>query len=439
MWNRFQSRVKEGVESSYRFLRPNIRFVAVFGIVTHPAYYLYLQYAGRGEHDSLILRSMAVMLVVPCLFYRTAELSRFGKWFPTYTFLVIAFVLPFFFSFLFLLNASYAESRPEVNTWQMQYIFALVATVLFTYDRLILVLIVIVSNVSAILINVAIHDLISNPIVFEMYFQQIPFFLFMVAAGIYFNRTREVVHQEKLRVAGSIGGTIAHELRTPLLSIRTRSEGIAHYLPALVDAYRTATRENTSSQLPEKKLQLLEEALDDINRDVDYANTVIDMLLISSRTDLSSNFLSERVSALEVAKQSIERYPFANSKERDMVVLGPCEDFMIFGPSVLIVHVLFNLVKNALYYVQRAGEGTVEIGVDGSANTIYVLDSGPGIPPENRRKIFDRFYSTTDGAYGSGIGLSFCRQVVEDLGGKIVCDLLPELSFREVVPLSSQL
>ena len=263
---------------------------------------------------------------------------------------------------------------------------------------------------------------IASPIVVEMYFQQIPFFLFMVAAGIYFNRTREVVHQEKLRVAGSIGGTIAHELRTPLLSIRTRSEGIAHLLPALVSGYRTATRANTPSQIPEKKLQLLEEAFDDIDRDVDYANTVIDMLLISSRTDLSSNFLSERVSALEVAKQSIEQYPYANSKERDMVVLGPCEDFMIFGPSVLIMHVLFNLVKNALYYVQRAGEGTVEIGVDGSANTIYVLDSGPGIPPENRKKIFDRFYSTTDGAYGSGIGLSFCRQAVEDLGGKIVCD-----------------
>ncbi|MCZ6643270.1 MAG: HAMP domain-containing sensor histidine kinase, partial [Gammaproteobacteria bacterium] len=47
---------------------------------------------------------------------------------------------------------------------------------------------------------------------------------------------------------------------------------------------------------------------------------------------------------------------------------------------------------------------------------------GPGIPRSRQKEIFDRFYTTTDEGLGTGIGLSFCKMVMESLGGRITCD-----------------
>ena len=83
-----------------------------------------------------------------------------------------------------------------------------------------------------------------------------------------------------------------------------------------------------------------------------------------------------------------------------------------------------NLIKNGLYYVQRAGKGEITISTEttDNANHILVHDTGAGIPLMVRKQIFERFYTTTRTGQGAGIGLSFCKMVMEAIGGDIKCE-----------------
>ncbi len=120
--------------------------------------------------------------------------------------------------------------------------------------------------------------------------------------------------------------------------------------------------------------------------------------------------------------ESFDRYPFNNAAERALIDLVVEEDFEIHAPRLLVVHVLFNLIKNALYYVQRAGKGSITISC--APRRITVHDTGSGISAIAKAQVFERFYTTTRTGQGAGIGLSFCKMVMESVGGSITFDSL---------------
>ena len=148
------------------------------------------------------------------------------------------------------------------------------------------------------------------------------------------------------------------------------------------------------------------------------------MLLVNTAGQPLFQTKQEPVSTTECISDAVRRYPFNNKTERNLLFTSTEIEFYIHAPKLLIVHVLFNLIKNGLYYVQRNGSGTIEIRtcILGDVNYIVVHDTGPGIPLENQGQIFDRFYTTTDSGQGAGIGLSFCKIVMESIGGQIVCE-----------------
>ena len=99
-------------------------------------------------------------------------------------------------------------------------------------------------------------------------------------------------------------------------------------------------------------------------------------------------------------------------------------DFSFRGSELLMVHVMFNLIKNALRHIAKTGHGGLVIRIDGASRRLVVRDAGGGIAPEVLPHIFQRFYTATggsDGVLGSGIGLAFCRDVMTALGGSIDC------------------
>jgi signal transduction histidine kinase len=86
-----------------------------------------------------------------------------------------------------------------------------------------------------------------------------------------------------------------------------------------------------------------------------------------------------------------------------------------------VIHVFFNLIKNSLYYLKRAEKGSVHIWIENGIknNTLHFQDTGTGIPPENLPHIFDQFFSTESN--GTGIGLAFCKLVMQSMDGNIEC------------------
>jgi NtrC-family two-component system sensor histidine kinase KinB len=108
----------------------------------------------------------------------------------------------------------------------------------------------------------------------------------------------------------------------------------------------------------------------------------------------------------------------------------------IDGDPARLKVVLVNLLNNALKYSPRGGDVTVRVasgqnaGADGKPRLqIAVTDTGPGVPPEMRERIFDKFFRVEDyrpngpkGVRGTGIGLYLCREIIEAHGGTIACE-----------------
>ena len=413
-------RYRKGVVDSYRYLRPNLFFIAVFGAVSHPAYYLYVGYTEVGEFDSPVMRLVAVLAIVPLIFFRRLEKAGWGDAMPFLCVVAIGIALPFYFTFELLIHAAFDSDPHRIHIWQLQHAFSLTALVLCIYDRRVMLSVLLLATLSAFAIFSIDHAsaIFGNGLVTH-YYRLIPFFGFVVFAGMYFNRSREVYEQEKLGVAKSIGSAIAHELRTPLFAINAKSQGVRAHLSTLVDAYVASTSSTSPGYIGERKLALLSSAMDDISKDVVYANSFIDMLLISSRSVDRSFMESEDCLASDVVEDAVSRFPYANDHERDLVNTDILTDFTISAPKLIVVHVVMNLLKNAIYHVQAARKGVVVVRVD--ERYIVVRDTGPGIDPKLQGRIFEQFFTTLKIDQGSGIGLSFCLQAVRNLGGNITC------------------
>jgi|GEM_PF-1131886 len=239
---------------------------------------------------------------------------------------------------------------------------------------------------------------------------------------------REEVQEEKIKTAQSLGGAVAHELRTPLRSITSTISGISKFLPRLIESYQLACR----AKLPVENIQprhlaILKNTLDSIKHETNFANMIIDMLLMNIREIKISPEELENCSAVACIDEALQRYPFSANEKQLIHWQQPNDnnDFNFKGKKLLIVHVLFNLIKNALYHIAKAGKGEVSIWLEHNdndsekINTLHFKDTGTGIPNEVLTKIFDHFFTRTHG--GTGIGLSFCKMVMNGLGGNIIC------------------
>ncbi|RVD07920.1 HAMP domain-containing histidine kinase, partial [Mesorhizobium sp. M2A.F.Ca.ET.029.05.1.1] len=92
----------------------------------------------------------------------------------------------------------------------------------------------------------------------------------------------------------------------------------------------------------------------------------------------------------------------------------------VIGDGTMLREMIVNLVDNALRYSRPGGSVTVRLAaLDGEA-VLMVSDAGPGIPPEEREHVFERFYRLAGATEeGSGLGLAIVREVVENAGGSV--------------------
>ena len=141
---------------------------------------------------------------------------------------------------------------------------------------------------------------------------------------------------------------------------------------------------------------------------------------------------------LEVLAPALER-------KHIMVINDVPEELpAVNADSDRLIEILLNLFDNALRHTPDGGQIRVSASVDGQFVRIYISDTGAGIAPEDRDRIFDRFYrldtsrSTETG--GSGLGLSIVRALVEAHGGRIQAGAAPDggAEFDFTLPMAAQ-
>lgn len=221
----------------------------------------------------------------------------------------------------------------------------------------------------------------------------------------------------------AVAATVAHEVRTPLVSIRMQAKGMDKYLPALMHGYQLAVEhglcEPTIQPVAMKRLSTFGSA---ITQEIDRTNTALDMLLASIKTERFDKSTFARHSIKGCIAESLDRYTF-DAGERAHVHIANSEDFQFYGSDTLLTLVLFNLLKNALYATKAAGKGTIQISTARSPtiNRLHFTDTGMGIAQDALPHVFDAFF-TTKKSGGSGLGLAFCQRVMTSFGGRIQCN-----------------
>lgn len=215
----------------------------------------------------------------------------------------------------------------------------------------------------------------------------------------------EKAAQQNKKLKMQMTSNIAHELRTPVTSIRG-------YLETMLACPDMA---------PDKKQAFLERAY---NQTLRLSDLISDMALITKIEESPEKLAKEDVDIYDVALEVFDEFSERIAEKGVSVenLLKP--DTIIRGNRTLVYAIVRNLVENSLKY---AGEGiTLHLECHSHIDKLYYFtyyDTGRGVPAEHLERIFERFYRVSEGRSrddgGSGLGLSIVRNAVVFHGGDI--------------------
>jgi two-component system sensor histidine kinase TctE len=204
----------------------------------------------------------------------------------------------------------------------------------------------------------------------------------------------------------------AHQLKTPLAGLRTQAEL----------AQREIDAGNHDPQALKKSLQ-------QIARSSQSAAHMVNQLLAMARAE-DKEYQAERkpVNLARLATEAVRAFvPRALEQHIDLGFEGPANDARawVTGHALLLRELIRNLVDNALLYTPAGGAVTVRVMDDpfGQVVMLQVEDSGPGIAPGERDKVFQPFYRSLGSQVdGSGLGLAIVREIALQHGTEVTLE-----------------
>lgn len=188
----------------------------------------------------------------------------------------------------------------------------------------------------------------------------------------------------------------AHEIRTPLAIILSEADaGRATDAPVRMKA-----------------------SLDSIAQEAGRLGSIVSDVLLLARHDAHTPPAQDFFYLDDVAQHAISRARALPESDGRPIVLGEWDEAPTHGDPVLLERAILALIQNALVHASN-GPVTVSAGHDHTRSWIRVADIGPGIPPEDRERIFVRGERLLPGRPGSGLGLPIARAIAESHGGGI--------------------
>ncbi|MET0744582.1 MAG: ATP-binding protein, partial [Microvirga sp.] len=220
----------------------------------------------------------------------------------------------------------------------------------------------------------------------------------------------EIIHMSRMTALGEMASTLAHEINQPLTAISTYLKGSRRILERM-DGPDVAVLRDAVNEAAEQALRAGE--------------------VIRHLRDFVSRGESEReIQSLRRLIEEACALALVGAREKSVHVTFdfPPGNPMVLVDRIQIQQVLLNLIRNAVEAMQDVDRRDLVVGaadVRGERTIeIFVTDTGPGLRPEIREKLFQPF--NTSKSSGMGVGLSICRTIVESHGGKIWAEARPE-------------
>jgi signal transduction histidine kinase len=220
---------------------------------------------------------------------------------------------------------------------------------------------------------------------------------------------------QQLAEVGTLTGGLAHEIKNPLSTVQLNLQLLQEDLDPNNPTYSRLTHRLATAA---REVSRLRDILDDFLR---YAGKIE-----LRRQKVELNALLEELADFFAPQAQVNRVQLR-------VRPSPQPLRALVDPR-LIKQTVLNLMLNALQAMPNGGEMILSAsGSDGQA-TIDVIDTGPGIAPDAKDKIFQAYYSTRKG--GTGLGLAMARRIIEEHGGKlaVTSELGKGSDFRIVLP-----
>jgi PAS domain S-box-containing protein len=216
----------------------------------------------------------------------------------------------------------------------------------------------------------------------------------------------DLAHMNRLSMMGELAASLAHEITQPIAAARNNARAALNFL---------------DKQPPD--LGEVREAVGCVVGDADRAGVIIDRIRdhIKRAPPRKEHFdLNEAIDeVIELAQSAIVKVGV--SVQTRLTEGLP----VVRGDRVQLQQVVLNLVLNAVEAMSAVDEGVRELMLSTERSETYgahvaVRDSGPGIDPERRERVFDAFYTTKSS--GVGMGLSICRSIIGAHGGRLWVD-----------------
>ena len=218
--------------------------------------------------------------------------------------------------------------------------------------------------------------------------------------GISYNKMLERL-SEAFEIQRQFTANAAHELRTPLALMQVQ-----------LDLYNSASHPGNDADTLQT-IKMVTEQTDKLNRMV---KTLLDM------SELQTVGRDDKIILDAIVEEVLaDLEPLA--VEKNIKLIGKCEDATMIGSDILIYRLVYNLVENAIKYNHPLGQVTVTAYQRNKHVYLSVEDTGSGIPKELRERVFESFFrvdkSRSRELGGVGLGLAFVREIVRVHDGSI--------------------
>lgn len=227
--------------------------------------------------------------------------------------------------------------------------------------------------------------------------------LAMVRTGLANRLEQAKVAEETERLRSALLSSVSHDLRTPLASMI----GAAGSLRALDDSLSA-----------EDRRELLDSVISEGERLNRYIQNLLDMTRLGHGT---LKLARDWIGIDDILNSALRRTRELMRGSQLVRHIEPGLPLLYVHPA-LIEQALVNVVENAAKFSPEGGEIRVVATRDDGEMLINVSDEGPGIPPDQRRKVFDMFFTGGEGdrsKHGSGLGLAICSGMIGAHGGRI--------------------
>lgn len=226
-------------------------------------------------------------------------------------------------------------------------------------------------------------------------------------------------YKDRLDLKGH-AGSIAHEMRNPL-------DALGNIIKEVGADMKDLTAENMET-IRSKVTESVGIGENSIHR----TNTIINLTLAALKGKKIDPATFTILNASDIIKSAVKEHTYKSKAEKAKTHANAEKDFKLRASEDLLIFALFNLLKNALYYFTKDPikyqNSTVTVSAETNVrvnnrefNAIHVTDTGPGISPESRAKLFGGNH--TEGKEGgSGFGLPFCKRVMQAFNGDIFCE-----------------